>query len=128
MHHGPMTRSSSPTAAVSPTASEQITASVTAWPEVTSGFGSRGELAFKLGPRELGHLHGDRVAHFGFPKAVWHELFDAGRITHHPVFPGKAGPGGRQIAGDDDVHDVIALMRVNYDRIMASRERPPAPR
>ena len=98
------------------TASEQITAEVTSWPGVTAGTGSRGEFAFKVGRREIGHLHGDRAAHFGFPKSVWHELFDAGRIDYHPVFPGKPGWGARAIEDQADVEDVIALLRLNYDR------------
>ena len=79
------------------TASEQITSEVTSWPGVTAGPGRRGEFAFKVGRKEIGHLHGDRVAHFGLPKQVWHELFDAGRIDYHPVFPGKPGFGARAI-------------------------------
>jgi hypothetical protein len=98
------------------TASEQITAEVTAWPGVTAGPGRRGEFAFKVGRREIGHLHGDRTAHFGFPRAVFDDLYAQGRVTYHPVFPDKPGPAARSIAGDDDVRDVIALMRLNYDR------------
>ena len=82
------------------TASEQITSEVTSWPGVTAGPGRRGEFAFKVGRKEIGHLHGDRVAHFGLPKQVWHELFDAGRIDYHPVFPGKPGFGARAIGRD----------------------------
>jgi hypothetical protein len=99
------------------TASQQITDVVTSWPGVTAGYGRRGEFAFKVGRREIGHLHGGYAAHFSFPKATWTELFEAGRVTHHPVFPGKPGPAARRIAGDDDIQDVIALMRLNYDRI-----------
>jgi hypothetical protein len=98
------------------TASEEIAAEVTGWPGVTAGTGSRGEFSFKVGRREIGHLHGDHAAHFGFPKDVWQELYDQGRVTYHPVFPGKAGWGARRIEGSDDVRDVIALMRLNYDR------------
>ena len=43
------------------TASEQITEEVTAWPGVQAATGSRGEFAFTIGRREIGHLHGDRV-------------------------------------------------------------------
>jgi len=98
------------------TASEQITAEVTSWPDVTAGPGRRGEFAFRVGRKEIGHLHGDRVAHFGFPKSVWHELFDAGRIGYHPVFPGKPGWGARAIEDQADVDDVIAMLRLNYER------------
>ena len=99
------------------TASERITSEVTSWPGVEAGPGRRGEFAFKVGRREIGHLHGDRSAHFFFPKDVWEQLRADGRIVEHPVFPGKEGPAARRIAGDADVDDVIALMRLNYDRI-----------
>ena len=101
------------------TASQQITEAVTAWPGVQAGTGSRGEFAFTVGRREIGHLHGDHVLHLGFPKAVWHELYDAGRIDYHPVFPGKPGFAARRIEDQDDVADVIALLRLNYDRAVA---------
>ncbi len=99
------------------TASEQITTEVTSWPGVTAEAGRRGEFAFRVGRKEIGHLHGDRVAHFGMPKAVWTELFDQGRIDYHPVFPGKPGFGARSLASDDDVSDVIAILRLNYERV-----------
>jgi hypothetical protein len=97
-------------------ASERITAEATSWPGVEAGMGERGAFGFRVGRREIGHLHGDRVLHIGFPKAVWHELFDAGRIGYHPVFPGKPGYGSRALESDDDVDDAIALLRLNYER------------
>jgi hypothetical protein len=99
--------------------SEQITAEVTSWPGVHAGPGDRGEFSFKLGRREIGHLHGDRVAHFGFPRDVGAELREQGRVGPHPVFPEKLAWGARQIETEDDVRDVIALMRLNYDRAIA---------
>ena len=99
-------------------AKQRITEEVGSWPGVNVGPGSRGEYAFTVGRRQLGHLHGDHAAHFSFPKAVWAELFEQGRIVHHPVFPGKAGPAARRIADDADVRDVIALLRINYDRVV----------
>jgi hypothetical protein len=103
----------------SPTASQRIIAEVTSWPGVEAGPGDRGELAFKLGRREIGHLHGDHAAHFGFPKEVWAELRKHGRIAPHPVFPDKAGPAARRIKDEADVRDVIELLRLNYDRLVA---------
>jgi hypothetical protein len=105
------------------TPSERITTEVTAWPGVTAGPGRRGEFAFKVSGREIGHLHGDHAAHFFFPPEVWEELTEDGRITEHPVFPGRQGPAARRIATDDDVTDVIAMMRMNYDRITARAQK-----
>jgi hypothetical protein len=99
------------------TASEQITNEVTSWPGVEAGPGRRGEFSFRVGRREIGHLHGDHAAHFMLPKQLWAELHAAGRVVEHPVFPGKQGPAARRIAGQDDVDDVIALLRLNYERL-----------
>jgi hypothetical protein len=98
-------------------ASERITDEVTSWPDVEAGFGRRGEFAFKVGRREIGHLHGGHAAHFTFPRQVWTELFEQGRIVHHPVFPGRQGPAARRIEDEADVADVIVLLRLNYDRL-----------
>jgi hypothetical protein len=106
--------------------SRQITDEVTSWPGVTAGPGQRGEFSFRVGRREIGHLHGDYVAHFGFPKPVWHELYAQGRIVHHPVFPDQPGWAARRIDGEDDVRDVIALLRLNYDRVVARHGVPGA--
>lgn len=110
----------------SPTASQRITDEVTAWPGVEAGPGDRGEFSFKLGRREIGHLHGDHALHIGFPKAVWNELYEQGRIDYHPVFPGKPGYAARRIETEDDVRDVIELLRLNYDRAVARHGLPTA--
>ncbi|HSJ18054.1 MAG TPA: luciferase family protein [Solirubrobacterales bacterium] len=103
----------------SQTASERITEEVTSWPGVEAGPGRRGEVSLSLGRHEIGHLHGDHAAHFMFPKQVGLELKAEGRVVDHPVFPGKPGPAARRIENDDDVADVIELMRLNYDRVVA---------
>jgi hypothetical protein len=101
------------------TASERITEEVTSWPGVAAGPGRRGEFAFRLGRREIGHLHGDHSAHFSFPKDVGIALKEEGRVVDHPVFPGKPGPAARAIEDEADVREVIELMRLNYDRAVA---------
>jgi hypothetical protein len=119
-----------PQAPSSPSA--RITAEVTSWPGVDAGWGRRGEWSFRVGRREIGHLHGDHAAHFMLPKDVFDALFAAGRIAHHPVFPDRRGPGARRIEDDTDVEDVIALLREQYERTIrrspAGSGGPPAGR
>jgi len=104
------------------TASEQIVAEVGAWPGVEVDTGELGEVAFVVGGREIGHVHGDHAAHFSFPRRIWAELRTEGRIETHPVFPNASqGPAARRIASDADVRDVIELLRINYDRATAVR-------
>ena len=85
----------------------------------------RGELSFKVGRREIGHLHGEHVAHFSFPKATWSELMAQRRIVAHPVFPDKRGPAERRIESDADIVDVIGLLRFNYERVASGRSSGP---
>ena len=105
-------------------ANARITAEVTSWPGIEATTGSRGEWSFRLGKREIGHLHGDRVAHFGFPRAQWAELMASGRVTEHPVM--HEGWAARDIADEDDLHDVVALLRLNYDRAVERHGLPEA--
>jgi hypothetical protein len=107
-----------------PTPSQQITVEVTSWPGVTTGSGRRGEFAFTVGGHEIGHLHGDHAAHFSFPKEVGLSLREQGRVVDHPVFPAKPGPAARRIASQADVQDVIELLRLNYDRVVARYSVP----
>jgi hypothetical protein len=110
-----------------PSASEQIVEELTTWPGVTVGPGDRGaSIAFRLGRRELGHLHGNHAAHFSFPKDTWDELRHQGRIGPHPVFPDARGPAARRIETDADVQDVIELLRLNYERILKRHGLPEA--
>ncbi len=108
-------------------AGERITEEVTSWSGVEAGPGERGEYSFKIGRRGIGHLHGDRAMHTGFPKRLWTKLHDEGRIDYHPVFPGKPGYAARKIETEEDVRDVIELLRLNYDRAV-ERYGLPKPR
>lgn len=62
--------------------------------------------------------------HTGFPREVWTELKEQGRIDFHPVFPGKQGPAARRLEDADDVRDAIELLRLNYDRAVARHGLP----
>lgn len=100
-------------------ARDRIAAAVTQWPGVEAGIGSRGEFGFRFRGVELGHLHGSRVAHFGFPRELGAALRDSGRIGPHPVAPSSPKLGARHIDSQADEDDVVALMRINYERIAA---------
>ena len=97
--------------------SARITEVVTSWPGVVAVTGARGEWSFRHGDDEIGHLHGDRVAHFGFPRDLGARLREEGRVGPHPVNRHSPRLAAREVATDDDVQDVIAIMRLNYERL-----------
>ena len=80
---------------------QQIIRVVSAWPGVSVASHRFGGVEFRLGRRELGHLHGSRMADLPFPVRVHDELIAAGKAEHHHILPASgwvARPGVR--AGD----------------------------
>ena len=93
----------------------RIEREVASWPDVTvlpHRFGGR---EFRVGRRELGHLHGSRLADLPFPVRVREQLVTEGKAEPHHILP-TSGWVSRRIRGEDDVADVIALFRMNYER------------
>ena len=99
--------------------SERITEEVTSWAGVEAGYGKRGEFGFYVGRHEVGHLHGDHAAHLAVGRELGTALREQGRVVDHPVFPGKPAMAARRIENDEDVTEVIEIMRINYDRVVA---------
>ncbi len=99
-----------------------ITAEVTSWPGVQAGPGRFGAIQFRLGRRELGHLHGDRLADLPFPRRLRDELVAAGTVVPHRPLP-DSGWASKPIRSDEDVRAVIDLLRMQYDRAVAAQER-----
>ena len=96
-------------------ASEQIRHEVEQWPGVTVVPHRFGGLEFRTEHRELGHLHGNRLADIPFPRRIREQLVSAGRAQPHHILP-ESGWISRYIRGPEDVRDVIELFRLAYDR------------
>jgi hypothetical protein len=101
---------------------EQIVAAVGAWPGVERAPHRFGGTELRLGKRELGHLHGDRLADLPFPRRVRDELVAAGRARPHHVLP-DSGWVSFRIESADDVERAIELFRLAYDRALSARAR-----
>jgi hypothetical protein len=74
-----------------------------------------GGIEFRLGRRELGHLHGSRLADLPFPVRVRDELVAAGRAERHHVLP-ESGWVSHYIHDAGDVARVVELFRLSYER------------
>ena len=74
-----------------------------------------GGVEFKVGRRELGHLHGGHLVDLPFPKRIHDELIAAGRAQTHHILP-DSGWVSFPIRTEDDIERAIELFRLNYER------------
>lgn len=94
---------------------QQIIREVSAWPGVTIAPHRFGGTEFRVGRRELGHLHGSRLADLPFPVRVREQLVTSGRAEPHHVLP-QSGWVSYHIRDARDVAHVVELFRMNYER------------
>jgi hypothetical protein len=97
------------------TVAEQIRREVASWPGVTTAPHRFGGIEFRVGRRELGHLHGNHLADLPFPATIRAELVAAGRVHVHHVLP-ESGWVSYYMKSPEDAAGAIDLFRLNYDR------------
>ena len=95
---------------------EAVRGAVASWEGVTTHDHRFGGVEFRLGRRELGHLHGT-IADLPFPRRVRDELVTSGRARPHHVLP-QSGWVTVPMRTSSDVSNVIELFRQNYERGM----------
>ena len=88
---------------------------VLSWPGVTKEPGRFNSVSFTVGRREIGHLHGNRMADLPFPVRIREELVASGRADLHYVHP-KSGWVTYYIRGEQDIQTILGLFRLNYHR------------
>ena len=98
---------------------EVVRAEVGSWQGVTVHEHRFGGIEFRLGRRELGHLHGT-IADLPFPRQIRDALIAAGRARPHHVLP-NSGWVTAPMWTDSEVSGVIELFRQNYERAASAR-------
>jgi hypothetical protein len=101
------------------TAGQVIREAVGSWPGVTVAPHRFGGLEYLYGRKEMGHVHGDRLADLPMPRRLRDELVAAGRAEPHHVLP-ETGWISVFINSPDDVEGVIELFRLQYERYAGS--------
>lgn len=107
-------------AVAAPGIAEQIRDELLSWPGVTAARHRYGGVEYRLGKRELGHLHGDYLADLPFPVRVREELVAADKAMPHHILP-LSGWVSYPIRDADAVPGAVALFRLAYDRATAKR-------
>lgn len=103
-------------------AREVIQEAVTQWEGVSYHPHRYGGIEFRLGKRELGHLHGDRLLDIPFPRQVRDELILAGRVQKHHVLP-ESGWISFVLNAPSDVEEAISLLRRSFELAVAQKSR-----
>jgi hypothetical protein len=103
-------------------AQKTITQTLTAWEGVSTAPHRFGGVEYRLGTRELGHIHGDHLVDIPFPKKVRNEIVSAGLAEPHHILP-ETGWVSFYLREEMDVQKVIALLRRSYE--IALRQKQP---
>lgn len=101
-------------------AGNTIKTAVSAWDGVIALPHRFGGTEFRLGSREIGHVHGDGLVDIPFPTKVRNEIVAAGQAQPHHVLPGS-GWVSFYIREPEDVGHAIALLRRSYEIAVGQR-------
>jgi hypothetical protein len=107
------------------TIAERITREIATWPDVAVTAHGPRFVEFRVGRRELGHLHGSTLADITFPVRIREQLVAARRAMLHHQHP-ESGWVSVPIRADADVADIVALFRLSYERPWLSAGPPSA--
>lgn len=90
---------------------------ILSWDDVSEHEHRFGGVEFRYKDKELGHLHGEELADFPFPKSIRDELVQAGLAEPHHVFP-NSGWVSYWIKGEQDIAHLLKLFKMQYDRMI----------
>jgi len=95
-------------------AGNRIDTTVREWSGVEGRPHRYGGTEYRLGHREIGHVHGDSLVDIPFPRGTRDELVAAGRAEPHHILP-KSGWVSFYIRHAADVEGAIGLLRLSFE-------------
>jgi luciferase-like monooxygenase len=66
--------------------------------------------------KEMGHLHGERLADLPFPVEIKKSLVSSGQALPHHIYP-ESGWVSYWIRNSEDIPAVIHLFKLQYERL-----------
>jgi len=96
--------------------SDKVQKELLSWPGVTLHDHRFGGIEFRVNGREMGHMHGDRLADLPFPRDVGKKLIAEGKALPHHVLP-QSGWISYYINGIEDIPGTIELFQMQYERM-----------
>jgi hypothetical protein len=96
---------------------ERVKREISNWPHVTAEPHKFGGIEFRIEKREMGHIHGERVADIPFPMTIRNELVYSGRVKPHYGLPESGWVSYYIDKGEDDIPAIIELFRLRYEQL-----------
>lgn len=103
-------------------AAQKISEQISLWDGVSQHAHRFGGLEFRLGKRELGHIHGDYMLDIPFPIRVRDEIVGLGLAQPHHLLP-ESGWISYYIKEPQDVQQAINLLRRSYELAQLQKRR-----
>jgi hypothetical protein len=104
-------------------ASHKIRAAVLSWPDVEAHPHRFGGTEYRIGRREIGHVHGDHLVDIPFPTKVRDEIVASGQAEPHHILP-DSGWVSLFLREPSDVDRAIELLKLSFD--LAMKQKMPA--
>jgi hypothetical protein len=97
-----------------PGAAEKIKQAVLSWKSVEAAPHRFGGTEYRIGKREIGHVHGDQLVDIPFPKKLRDALVASAQAQPHHVLP-ESGWISFYLKEEQDIERAIELFRRSYD-------------
>ena len=101
-------------------ASKQIIETLLTWDGVETSPHRFGGTEFRIGRREIGHIHGDTLVDIPFPMKVRDELVTSGLAEPHHILP-ETGWVSFYLNKEDDIQRAIELLKRSYELAMKQK-------
>jgi hypothetical protein len=102
-------------------AQSKITACLLTWADVSTALHRFGGVEYRLGQREIGHIHGDYLLDIPFPTKVRTEILAQGLAEPHHVLP-DSGWVSLYLHRSEDVQKAIDLLQLSYELAVKQRQ------
>jgi luciferase-like monooxygenase len=103
-------------------AGAQIDIEVSQWKGISAHAHRFGGTEYRLGDREIGHVHGDALVDIPFPTKVRNEIIEAGLAEPHHILP-QSGWISFRIRQPEDVDKAVALLRRSFEIAVQQQNR-----
>ncbi|MFZ0202652.1 MAG: MFS transporter [Nitrososphaeraceae archaeon] len=95
---------------------EEIKKQILSWPGVTSNPYQYGGVEFHVNKRDMGHIHGEKLADLPFPIKLRKEIITSGKALPHIIYPESMWVS-YIIHSEEDIPKIIDLFRLQYERL-----------